>query len=200
MSFLSWPQWVNNSTRASVCNITKTVISPQWMQDVIIMFLPREVVLTQYWCCYYVLGPLGSWWWPCYIWRHNMETTSALLALCGGNPLQWCHNEHDGISNHWHLDCLLNRLFRHRSKKTSKLHVTGLCEGNPPVTDGFPSQRAQWCGKYFHLMTSSCHPLTKAGATKHFSLLLTEHVVEQTYMLSVICNTMGPMWHHFNSK
>ena len=29
-----------------------------------------------------------------------------------------------------------------RSKKTSKIHVTGLCEGNPPVTGGFPSQRA----------------------------------------------------------
>ena len=27
-------------------------------------------------------------------------------------------------------------------KKTSKLRVTGLCEGNPPVTGGFPSQRA----------------------------------------------------------
>ena len=23
-----------------------------------------------------------------------------------------------------------------------KLRLTGLCEGNPPVTDGFPSQRA----------------------------------------------------------
>ena len=27
-------------------------------------------------------------------------------------------------------------------KKTSKRRVTGLCEGNPPVTGGFPSQRA----------------------------------------------------------
>ena len=27
-------------------------------------------------------------------------------------------------------------------KKTSKLHITGLCEGNSPVTGGFPSQRA----------------------------------------------------------
>ena len=27
------------------------------------------------------------------------------------------------------------------SKKTSKLRVTGLCKGNPPVTGGFPSQR-----------------------------------------------------------
>ena len=56
--------------------------------------------------------------------------------------LQWRHNERDGVSNHWHPDCLLNRLFRRRSKKTSKLHVTGLCVGNPPVTGGFPSQRA----------------------------------------------------------
>ena len=29
--------------------------------------------------------------------------------------------------------CLLNRLFKHRSKKTSKLRVTGLCEGNSAV-------------------------------------------------------------------
>ena len=28
-----------------------------------------------------------------------------------------------------------------KSKKTSKLRVTGLCEGNPQVTGGFPSQR-----------------------------------------------------------
>ena len=36
----------------------------------------------------------------------------------------------------------LNHLFRRRSKKTSKLSVTGLREGKPPVTGGFPSQRA----------------------------------------------------------
>ena len=28
------------------------------------------------------------------------------------------------------------------NKKTPKLRVTGLCEGNPPVTGGFPSQSA----------------------------------------------------------
>ena len=48
----------------------------------------------------------------------------------------------DGDSNHRRLDCLLNRLFRRRSKKTSKPSVTALCEGNPPVTGGFPSQRS----------------------------------------------------------
>ena len=36
---------------------------------------------------------------------------------------------------------LLHRLFRHRSKKISKLCFTGLCEGNPPVTGGLPSLR-----------------------------------------------------------
>ena len=48
-------------------------------------------------------------------------------------PSKWRHNERDGISNHQRLDCLLNHLFRRRSMKTSKLHVTGLCEGNSPV-------------------------------------------------------------------
>ena len=46
-----------------------------------------------------------------------------------------------GISNHWRLYCLPNRLFRHRSKKTSKLRVTGLCAGNSSVAGEFPAQR-----------------------------------------------------------
>ena len=64
-----------------------------------------------------------------------------MLGWCaaGRNPLQWRHNEHNGISNHRCLDSLLNSLFRCRSKKTSKLCITGLCE---PVTGGFPTQRA----------------------------------------------------------
>ena len=38
--------------------------------------------------------------------------------------------------------CLLNRLFGRRSKKTSKLRVTGLCARNSPGTGEFPAQRA----------------------------------------------------------
>ena len=56
--------------------------------------------------------------------------------------LEWRHNKSDYVSNHRRLDCLLNRLFRCKSKKTSKLRVTGLWEGNSPVTGEFPSQRA----------------------------------------------------------
>ena len=58
------------------------------------------------------------------------------------NALRWRHNERDGVSNHQPHYCILNRLFRRRSKKTSKLRVTGLCEGNSPVTGEFPAQRA----------------------------------------------------------
>ena len=60
--------------------------------------------------------------------------------------LQWSHNEHDGVSNHQHHDCLFNRLFRRRSMKTAKLRVTGLCEGNSRMAGEFPTQRASNAG------------------------------------------------------
>ena len=46
--------------------------------------------------------------------------------------LQWRHNDHDGVSNNQPHGCLLKPLFRRRSKKTSKLRVTGLWVGNSP--------------------------------------------------------------------
>ena len=69
-------------------------------------------------------------------------TASIYLFLLILMPLQWSHNGYDGVSNHQPYDCLLNRLFRRWSKKTSKLHVTGLCVGNSPVTGEFPAQMA----------------------------------------------------------
>ena len=60
----------------------------------------------------------------------------------GLNTLRWCHNESDSVSHHRRLDCLLNRLFRRRSRRASKLRVTGLCEGNSPETGEVPAQRA----------------------------------------------------------
>ena len=68
-----------------------------------------------------------------YIFNHTSKNSGALQSR---------HNELDGVSNHLFLDCLLNRFSRRRSKKTSKLHVTGLSEGNSPVAGEFPSQRA----------------------------------------------------------
>ena len=51
---------------------------------------------------------------------------------------QWRHNEYDGASNYRRHDCLLNRFLRRRSKKTSKLRVNSLCEGNHPWTVNSP--------------------------------------------------------------
>ena len=58
--------------------------------------------------------------------------------------LRWRQNGRDSVSNHQPHDCLLNRLFRRRSKKTSKLRVTGLCAGNSPGTDEFPAQMGSY--------------------------------------------------------
>ena len=57
------------------------------------------------------------------------------------SSLQWRHNERDGVSNHQPDDCLRKRVFRRRTKKTSKLRVTSLCAGNSPVAGEFPPQR-----------------------------------------------------------
>ena len=68
------------------------------------------------------------------IWMHP----DPMISLCDilwshlQDSLHWRPNEHDGVSNHQYHDCLLNRLFRRKSKKTSKLNVTGLCAGNSP--------------------------------------------------------------------
>ena len=66
------------------------------------------------------------------------------LCMCpdGSVSFQWRHNEYVGVSNHQPHDCLLNRLFRRRLKKTSKLRVTGLCAGKSPVTGEFSARSA----------------------------------------------------------
>ena len=64
--------------------------------------------------------------WLVACWCQGVIWTNAGLSL------RWRHNERDSISNHQPYDCLLNGSFRRRSKKTSKLRVTGLCVGNSP--------------------------------------------------------------------
>ena len=61
----------------------------------------------------------------------------SLLYIC---TLQWRHNGCDGVSNQQHHHCLLNILFRRRSKKTTKLCASGLCAGNSPVIGEFLEQ------------------------------------------------------------
>ena len=58
--------------------------------------------------------------------------------------LHWRHNDHDGVSNHQPQDCLLNHLFRRRSKKTSKLPRHWPLCGELTGTGEFPAQRASY--------------------------------------------------------
>ena len=110
----------------------------------------------------YVKRKYGAVMWPevgprCFV----PPPDSALLRLTIAHTwyvyehkLQWRHNEHDDASNHQRLHCLLNCWFRRRSKKTSKLSVTGLCAGNSPSPLNSPHKRPV-ARKFFHLMTSS---------------------------------------------
>ena len=77
------------------------------------------------------------------LFARSMYHDKSTVLHGGSTALQWRHNGRDGVSNHQPHDCLLSRLFRQRSKKSSKLCVTGLlCEGNSPVTGEFPTQMA----------------------------------------------------------
>ena len=75
--------------------------------------------------------------WKLKRWGLCENKTSAVHFI----TLQWRQNGLDSVSNHQPYDGLLKLLFRHRSKKTSKLHVTGLCAWNSTVTGEFPAQR-----------------------------------------------------------
>ena len=73
-----------------------------------------------------------------YVYMRKRTRSSSVYILVVGTQqrnvysliaLEWRHNEHDGGWNHQPHDCLLNRLFRRKSKKTSKPCVTGFLWG-----------------------------------------------------------------------
>ena len=69
----------------------------------------------------------------------KIDSNTIRILLCYPNPdLKPSYSVSNHQPHHW----LLNRLFRSKSKKTSKLRVTGLCAGNSPGTGEFPAQIA----------------------------------------------------------
>ena len=92
------------------------------------------------------------WGTPCETFGEELPHTAPALRKASSS-LQWRHNERDVVWNHWRPECVLNRPLRRGPKNTSKLRATGICEGNSPVTDEFPEQRASnaenvsipWC-------------------------------------------------------
>ena len=94
-------------------------------------------------------------------------------GLFNGSALQWRHNEGDGVSTHQPHDCLLNRLFRCRSNQTSKLRVTGLCEGNSPLTDRFGYKKIS-SEAWFDLQTK--FPYRNHKFSNTFREILSHHI------------------------
>ena len=106
--------------------------------------------------------PYSHWWQLLCIYATFMSLcVNAVYSI----TLQWRHNGHD-VSNHQPHDCLLNHLFRHISKKTSKLHITGLYAENSPGTGESPALMASnaenvsiWWRHHVYLM-NSCDQFT----------------------------------------
>ena len=78
--------------------------------------------------------------WQLFHLHNGMEKSKATFVSTVGFDiirltLQWRHNGCDGISNHQHYHCLLNCLFRCRSKTILKLCVTGLLQGRECTSD-----------------------------------------------------------------
>ena len=112
--------------------------------------------------------------------------------------LRWRYNGRDSVSNHQPHDCLLNRLFRRRSKKTSKLRVTGLCAGKSPGTGEFPAQMAssaenvsiwwrrhEWLSAWvqlLHCLRSFCHRNDEMPFCNQYCLV---HIPDYTMLNSV---------------
>ena len=78
---------------------------------------------------------------------------------------EWARWQLKSLADH---DCLLNRLFRRRSKKTSKFRVTGLCAGNSPVTGEFPAQMASNADFFFTSTSVSILLRPSDDVTKDF--------------------------------
>ena len=117
--------------------------------------------------------------------------------------LQWCHNGLDGVSNHQPHHCLLSRLFGCRSKKTSKLCVTGLCAGNSPGTGWGQSiarvhttlrQQHGWCAPEHGLQNFKVDP-----CIIHFSCNIVNLMTPVALMISK-CNGLARALWSINHK
>ena len=117
-------------------------------------------------------------------------------------PLQWRHSGRDGVSNHQPHDCLLNRLFMCRSKKTSKLHVTSLCEGNSG-TGEFPAQMASYAENIsIWWRHHGSEVLGYERQRYHFTCLSLCKVFEHpcTYIIDIMCRRFISVVTHVRYK
>ena len=81
-------------------------------------------------------------------WLQSIMPSAAFTLQCVQprlrflQPVQRRHNEHGGVSNRPGVSSVWSTFVHAHVKEISKFRIAGLCEGNPPVTGRFPSQRA----------------------------------------------------------
>ena len=129
------------------------------------------------------------------IWNIFSKLTMGLIM---DYPLKWRHNKRNCVSNHQCPDCLLNRLFRRRSKNTSKLCVTGLCAGNSPVTGEFPAQRTSNAENvsiqrrhhannyHHHIHTTATHHPQNLPPTPYYQLILATKLIIYVFISYIL--------------
>ena len=104
--------------------------------------------------------------------RHQIFVGDIFMFSMMDISLRWRRNGRSSVLNHQPHDCLLNRLFRRRSTKTSKLRVTHwplwfvlLCLQNRI----FSSPSANWFPDYGRFVKHQWHPeLSDLGLAKYF--------------------------------
>ena len=115
--------------------------------------------------------------------RRNIRVVEIQIVAIGmlqNTSLQWRHNDRNGVSNHQPHECLLNGLFRPRSKKASKLRVTGLCAGNSPVNSPHKGPVTRRMFPFDDVIMCTCHnsTTTVVGVRKLVVIVLWECVWE----------------------
>ena len=124
------------------------------------------------------------------------ETVDTMTKI---NHLFILHCINQGISNHWPIIYLFSSLFRLTTKETSRLRIFGplwgeppvtgrwftiplpLCEGNPPLSGGFPSQRAS--NAEICVCVSWCHHMCLWLWVHWNSAYMTRHIYFIAYWI-----------------
>ena len=99
----------------------------------------------------------------------------------------------DCPSNHQRHDCLLNRLFRRRSKKASKAPRHWPLCGEFTGHRWIPRTNGQLRGKYFHLMTSSWNDHLSGATTGQFRDNLVNTMA--AYVSNLVLTGHQQPWH-----
>ena len=137
--------WIrDNSTSTAQCKTAVTPLLIHWCYSLALNVIPQFNTHSVYVPSRYLqLAPHNS----CFGWVGGWVVVVVVVVVWGGGDCQsviyvvvflikW-HVLMSSMASH----CLLRRFSGLTSKKISKLWVTDLCEGIPPVTGGFPSQR-----------------------------------------------------------